>query len=92
MWQVARIRLGRLADVGCIVLMVLYNLVAHAAVVTAIVNFNLPPVPALVLSVEQVRVHGAYNRFDVSSLLASIYDEELLVCTREFLQSDSSME
>ena len=35
--------------------MVLYNIVAHVAVVSAIVNFNLPPVPALVLSVEQVR-------------------------------------
>lgn len=55
MWEVSRIRLGRLADVSCIVLMVLYNVVAHAAVVSAIVTFNLPPVPALVLSVEQVR-------------------------------------
>ena len=56
MWEVARTRLGRVADVLCILLMVVYNFVAHAAVVTAIVNFNLPPVPALVLSVEQVRV------------------------------------
>ena len=54
MWEVARTRLGRVADVFCIFLMVVYNFVAHAAVVTAIVNFNLPPVPALVLSVEQV--------------------------------------
>lgn len=55
LWEVARTRLGRVADVVCIILMIVYNLVAHAAVVTAIVNFNLPPVPALVLSVEQLR-------------------------------------
>ena len=91
MWEVARTRLGRLADVGCIILMVLYNFVAHAAVVTAIVNFNLPPVPALVLSVEQVR-NVAFNRCVTPSLLASIYDEELLFRKRKCLQSYSSLE
>ena len=55
MWEVARTSLGHVADVFCIFLMVVYNIVAHAAVVTAIVNFNLPPVPALVLSIEQVQ-------------------------------------
>lgn len=55
MWEVAHTSLGHIADLFCIFLMIVYNIVAHAAVVTAIVNFNLPPVPALVLSVEQVQ-------------------------------------
>ena len=77
-------RLGRLADISCIVLMVVYNVVAHAAVVSAIVNFNLPPVPALVLSVEQVRGQPP-SLTSVNCCwccpTASIYNEELFICS-----------
>ena len=76
-------RLGRVADVFCIILMVVYNIVAHAAVVSSIVNFNLPPVPALVLSVEQVRGQlpslASVNCYCCLTT-ASLYNEELLFC------------
>lgn len=74
-------RLGRVADVSCIVLMVVYNIVAHAAVVSAIVNFNLPPVPALVLSVEQVSGQlPSLASVIIVFPTATLYNEELFIC------------
>lgn len=56
LWGALHLSLGLGADVVFLVLFVLYNVAAHAVVVSTIVNFDLPPVPALVLSVEEVRV------------------------------------
>lgn len=39
-----------------LVLFICYNIAAHVVVVTTIVNFDLPPVPALVLSIEEVSI------------------------------------
>ena len=53
-WTICHPIFGFAADTTFIALFIFYNVFAHVAVVTTIVNFNLPPVPALVLSIEQV--------------------------------------
>ena len=47
-------RLGRIADSAAIAIALLYNILAHCAVVISIVNFDLSPIPALLLALEQV--------------------------------------
>ncbi len=47
--------MGLPVDIFFIVLLVVYNVVANFVVVYSIVTLDLPPVPALVLSVEQLR-------------------------------------
>ncbi len=56
MWISTRASLGLAADVFFGLLFMLYNVVAHIIVVTAIVKFDLPPVPSLVLSIEEVKL------------------------------------
>ena len=43
-----------MADTFAVMLAIAYNVLAHCAVVLAIVNFDLPPIPALLLALEQV--------------------------------------
>lgn len=54
-WQWTHPRLGRVADSVAITLALLYNILAHCAVVISIVNVDLSPIPALVLALEQLR-------------------------------------
>lgn len=53
-WSRARSALGWTADVVFLILFICYNIAAHVVVVTTIVKFDLFPVPALVLSIEEV--------------------------------------
>ena len=53
-WASAHFSFGAAADVAFLLLFVTYNIAGHITVVTTIVNFDLPPVPALVLSIEEV--------------------------------------
>lgn len=53
-WQYLRPKAPSLIDITFIVLTIVYNLTAHSIVVSSIVTFNLFPVPAVVLSIEQV--------------------------------------
>ena len=54
LWEALHPRLHTCIDILFIVVLILYNMAGNVVVVLAIVSFNLPPVPALVLSVEQV--------------------------------------
>ena len=54
LWVWLRSSFGRLADVLFVCLLGIYYMVAHVAVVTSIVQFDLPPIPSLVLAIEQV--------------------------------------
>ncbi len=54
MWT--RPLLGFASDVFFLLFFIVYNIIGHVVVVTSIVNLDLPPVPALVLSIEEVNV------------------------------------
>ena len=53
-WAALHQRGGVLVDTFAVTLAISYNVLAHCAVVLAIVNFDLPPIPALLLALEQV--------------------------------------
>ena len=55
LWVALRRLLGRLADLAFSLLFLAYNIAAHCTTVYTTVTFDLPPVPALFLSVEQLR-------------------------------------
>lgn len=56
MWSVAHVSFGLAADILFLVFFICYIIAGHVVVVTTIVNFDLYPVPALVLSIEEVIV------------------------------------
>ena len=53
-WEFLRPGAPLVTDITFIILTIVYNLMAHTVVVSSIVTFNFFPVPAAVLSVEQV--------------------------------------
>eukprot|EP00731_Ephydatia_muelleri_P008072 Em0004g410a len=55
LWQKMRAVSPTCADAFFAALFLLYQMAAHTAVVTFIVQLNLPPVPSLCLSIEQLR-------------------------------------
>lgn len=55
-WSVAHVSFGLTADILFLILFICYNVAGHVVVVTTIVNFDLYPVPALILSIEEVIV------------------------------------
>ena len=55
-WKFFWPRLGWLANLIFISVFIAYNVAAHTLTVYSITHFDLPPVPALFLSVEQVRM------------------------------------
>lgn len=61
-WEFLRPGAPLVTDITFIILTIVYNLMAHTVVVSSIVTFNFFPVPAAVLSVEQV------SRYPQSSL------------------------
>ena len=53
-WAVAHFSFGLAVDTLFLLFFLTYNIAGLVTVVTTIVNFDLPPVPALVLSIEEV--------------------------------------
>lgn len=53
-WARAHFTFGLAADVIFLLLFICYNIAGHVVVVSTIVHFDLFPVPALVLSIEEV--------------------------------------
>jgi sterol O-acyltransferase len=54
-WKALWPTVGRLASLLFAILFIAYNVAAHTVTVYTITHFDLPPVPALFLSVEQLR-------------------------------------
>ena len=54
-WKTVWSKFGSLANLLFALLFILYNAVAHTATIYSITHFDLPPVPSLFLSVEQLR-------------------------------------
>ena len=55
MWKILRAWFGRLANLIFALLFIMYIVAAHTATIYSITHFDLPPVPSLFLSVEQLR-------------------------------------
>ena len=55
LWIALRPKFGCCANLLFTLLFIAYNVVAHSATVYSITHFDLPPVPSLFLSVEQLR-------------------------------------
>ena len=55
LWSALWPTCGRLANLVFILFFLAYNIAAHTFTVYSITHFDLPPVPALFLSVEQLR-------------------------------------
>ena len=92
LWQRLHTACGWAVNVPFIFLFALYNIVAHCAMLYCIVTFDLPPVPALFLSIEQVlslslSLSLSLFQFSVFFPIASIHHEILFLCSRECLQS-----
>ena len=82
MWSAAHASLGLAADILFLGLFLCYNIVGHIIVVTTIVNFDLYPVPALVLSIEEVSLFLLRNwsHSYVHVFTAQIYHEKHFLC------------
>ena len=64
-WEFLRPGAPLVTDITFIILTIVYNLMAHTVVVSSIVTFNFFPVPAAVLSVEQVSRYPQSSRQSV---------------------------
>ena len=85
LWETLHARLGRVVDATCVCLALLYNIIAHSVMVFSIVHFDLPPVSAVFLSIEQVHWTVDYQAHTMSLGSMNLHKRDLLSYSSDFL-------